>query len=73
MNLYKIIEDFEAKHTCQLADRHAQNITLLCDQMDNDMHREGFYYRDLVEVARVLDLVFKNLCDNKVISSSQIG
>lgn len=34
--------------------------------MDNDMHKQGFFYRDLVEVARVLDLIYKNLSENKV-------
>lgn len=45
---------------------------LLCDQMDNDMQKEGFFYRDLVEVARVLDLFNKGLLDNKVSFFSKI-
>ena len=51
MNLDKVIELFSDKHTCDLADRHAQSILALCDQMNNEITQEGFYYHDLDKVA----------------------
>jgi hypothetical protein len=66
MDLNKVIEEFEAKHTCLLADRHAENVQQLCDQMLNELSQEGFYYKDLIEVARVLDLIYKGLSEQRV-------
>jgi succinate dehydrogenase flavin-adding protein (antitoxin of CptAB toxin-antitoxin module) len=57
MDLDQVIELFTAKHTCELADRHAQSIIALCEQMDNDICQEGFYYQDLDKVAKVLALI----------------
>lgn len=38
MDLDQVIELFTAKHTCELADRHAESIITLCDQMDNELN-----------------------------------
>ena len=57
MDLDQVIELFTAKHTCELADRHAQSIIALCEQMDNEICQEGFYYQDLDKVAKVLALI----------------
>ena len=57
MDLDQVIELFTAKHTCELADRHAQSIIALCEQMDNDICQEGFFYQDLDKVAKVLALI----------------
>ena len=51
MNLDQVIQLFSDKHTCDLADRHAQSILALCEQMNNDINQEGFYYADLDKVA----------------------
>jgi succinate dehydrogenase flavin-adding protein (antitoxin of CptAB toxin-antitoxin module) len=37
MDLDQIIALFESKHTRGLADRHAQSIIQLCQQMDNEL------------------------------------
>jgi hypothetical protein len=66
MNLDQVIQLFTDKHTCDLADRHAQSIMALCDQMNNELSREGFYYSELDKVAQVLELIFKGLEDHRV-------
>jgi succinate dehydrogenase flavin-adding protein (antitoxin of CptAB toxin-antitoxin module) len=66
MDLDKVIELFTAKHTCELADRHAQSILNLCDQMDNELNQEGFHFHDLDKVAFVLELICNGIADSRV-------
>ncbi len=66
MSLDQVIELFSDKHTCDLADRHAQSILALCEEMNNEISQEGFYYHDLDKVAQVLELIFKGLEDRRV-------
>lgn len=66
MDLDQVIELFTAKHTCELADRHAQSIISLCDQMDNELNQEGFYYSDLDKVAKVLALICEGIQSHRV-------
>lgn len=58
MDLSKVIHLFESKHTANLSDRHAAGIIQLCKEMVNEDQRKGFYYKDLPQVARVLELSF---------------
>lgn len=58
MDLAKVIHLFESKHTANLSDRHAAGIIQLCKEMVNDDSKRGFYYKDLPQVAKVLDLSF---------------
>jgi succinate dehydrogenase flavin-adding protein (antitoxin of CptAB toxin-antitoxin module) len=66
MELDQVIELFTAKHTCELADRHAQSILTLCEQMDNELCQEGFYYNDLEKVAHVLELICEGITNCRV-------
>jgi hypothetical protein len=66
MNLDTIIDLFTDKHTCDLADRHAQSIIALCEQMDNELNTQGFYFSDLDKVAQILELLFNGLQDRRV-------
>lgn len=52
MDLTKIIDLFESKHTAALSDRHAAAIAQLCNEKlggasSTDLSNLGFYYRDL--------------------------
>jgi len=60
-----VIELFEGKHTSDLSDRHAQSIIQLCQQMNNELNEQGFLYRELEQVAQVVDLIFHGLTNNK--------
>lgn len=66
MDLDQVIELFTAKHTCELADRHTQSIIALCEQMDNEISQEGFFYQDLDKVAHVLALINEGLIAQRV-------
>ena len=66
MDLDQVIELFESKHTADLADRHAQSIEQLCSEMNNELSRTGFYYKELSKVAEVLQLIHEGLKNNKV-------
>ena len=57
---------FESKHTANLSDRHAAGIIQLCKEMVNDDSKRGFYYKDLPQVAKVLDLSFLGIQNGKV-------
>ena len=62
MDLSKVIHLFESKHTASLSDRHAAGIIQLSKDMvsdDSDSKPQGFYYRELPQVAKVLELCFK--------------
>lgn len=66
MNLSKVIDLFESKHTAGLADRQATAIAQLCKQMVNEDQQTGFFYRELPQVSRVLELMHSRLMDKKV-------
>ena len=66
MDLKNVIELFESKHTAQLSDRHAESIILLCDQMNNELTQTPFYFKELCDVARVLELIHEGIQNNKV-------
>ena len=66
MDLTQIIELFESKHTCDLSDRHTASIIQLCKEMNNEDTKQGFYFRDLDNVAHVLNLVYKGIENKKV-------
>lgn len=66
MDLDQVIDLFTAMHTRDLADRHAQSIQTLCEQMDNEIDQQGFYYEDLGKVAQVLDLICDGIQDGRV-------
>jgi|LauGreDrversion4_2_1035121.scaffolds.fasta_scaffold370135_3 hypothetical protein len=63
MDLEKVINLFQSKHTAQLSDRHAAAIKQLCSDKlggsataaDADGIKIGFFYKDLPQVAQVLD------------------
>lgn len=57
MDLTKVIQLFESKHTAGLAERQASAITQLCKSMVNEESQKGFFYRELPQVGRVLDLI----------------
>ena len=66
MDLGKVIELFESKHSADLADRHAQSIILLCEEMNNELARSGFYFREMDQITRVLQLIHQGLSKGKV-------
>lgn len=66
MDLAKIIDLFESKHTAGLADRQATAIILLCKEMVNEEQQKGFFYRELPQVARVLELIHERLMSKNV-------
>ena len=66
MDLAKVINLFESKHTAQLADRQATAIIQLCKSMVNEDQQKGFFYRELPQVARVLELVHGSLMNKNV-------
>lgn len=66
MDLTKVIHLFESKHTSNLADRHAAGIIQLCKDMVNDEQSKGFYYKDLPQVAKVLEHCFSSIQNGKV-------
>ena len=66
MDLEQIIELFESKHTSDLADRHAQSIQQLCQEMNNELAQEGFFYKELDLVTQVLRLILDGLHHEKV-------
>jgi succinate dehydrogenase flavin-adding protein (antitoxin of CptAB toxin-antitoxin module) len=70
VDLDQVIELFTAKHTCELADRHAQSVIALCDQMDNELAQDGFYFCDLEKVANVLKLIHDGIKDVRVSQKS---
>lgn len=68
MDLFKIINLFESKHTAALSDRHAASIAQLCSEklgvasmQDLDAARNGFFYKDLPQVARIVDYCFHGI------------
>ena len=66
MDLTKIIDLFESKHTAGLADRQATAIIQLCKSMVNEESQTGFFYRELPQLARVLELIHDRLTKRKV-------
>lgn len=62
--LKEIIQLFESKHTEQLSDRHAEAILQLCQQYKTS--GKAFCYRELEELALILNLVHKSLSNGKV-------
>ena len=66
MDLSKVIHLFESKHTASLSDRHAAGIIQLCKEMVNEDAHRGFCYRDLPQVARVFELSFQGITNQKV-------
>ena len=66
MDLTKVIELFESKHTAGLADRQAIAVNQLCKQMVNEDSQKGFFYRELPQVARVLELIHERLIAKNV-------
>lgn len=66
MDLKKVIHLFESKHTANLSDRHSAGIVQLCKEMVNEDQRKGFYYKELPDVAKVLELSFKGIQSGKV-------
>ena len=70
MDLTKVIHLFESKHTANLSDRHAAGIIQLCKEMVNDEQSKGFCYRDLPQVAKVLDHCFAGIQNKKVSTCS---
>lgn len=66
MHLDQVIELFTAKHTQELADRHSESIFTLCDQMDNELGQQGFFYHELDKVARVLELICEGIKAERV-------
>jgi len=61
MDLLKVIDLFESKHTAGLADRQATAIIQLCKAMVNEDSQTGFFYRELPQLARVLELIHDRL------------
>ena len=61
MDLLKVIDLFESKHTAGLADRQATAIIQLCKGMVNEESQAGFFYRELPQLARVLELIHDRL------------
>jgi hypothetical protein len=76
MDLQKIIDLFESKHTAQLSDRHAAAINQLCSEKLGQQSTtnfatagtQGFTFRDLPEVARIIDHCFYGIQNGKVSS-----
>jgi hypothetical protein len=71
MDLERVIDLFEAKHTSQLSDRHAAAIQQLCSEklgtaIGGGDHYQGFFYRDLPALARVLEHCFIGIQNRKV-------
>ena len=66
LDLNKVINLFEQKHTAGLADRQATAITQLCKAMVNEDQQRGFVFRELPQVARVLELISGRLADRNV-------
>ncbi len=69
MDLKKVIHLFESKHTANLSDRHAAGIIQLCKEMVNEETKRGFFYKELPDVAKVLELCFKGIQHGKVSKS----
>ena len=69
MEISKVIDLFESKHTAGLSDRQASAIIQLCKQMVNDEQQVGFFYRELPQVARVLELIHDKLLKKNVSGS----
>lgn len=61
MDLKKVIELFESKHTEALSDQHAARINILVDSVRD----RGFDYKDLTEISRLLELCFQSLTHDK--------
>ena len=70
MDLQQVIELFESNYTAELSDRHAQSIMQLCSEMNNELARNGFYYEELDQVSKVLQLILEGLRNDKVSSQS---
>ena len=66
MDLLKVIDLFESKHTAGLADRQATAIIQLCKGMVNEDSQAGFFYRELPQLARVLELIHDRLSKREV-------
>ena len=66
MDLIQIIDLFESKHTAMLADRQATAIIQLCKQMVNEEYQKGFYFKELPQVARILELIHERLHNKNV-------
>ena len=66
MDLQQVIELFKSNYTADLSDRHAQSIMQLCSEMNNELAKTGFYYKELDQVAEVLQLIYEGLGNDKV-------
>lgn len=66
MGLEKVIDLFESKHTAGLSDRQASAIVQLCKSMVNEESQTGFFFRELPQVARVLELIHGKLMEKQV-------
>ena len=66
LDLDNVIKLFLQKHTAGLADRQATAIVHLCKSMVNEDQQRGFVFRELPQVAQVLDLINGRLLDRKV-------
>ena len=65
MDLERVIDLFEAKHTSQLSDRHAAAIQQLSSEKlgtgiggGEFQHSQGFFYKELPALARVIEHCF---------------
>lgn len=66
MDLSQVIELFESKHSAELADRHAQSITLMCEEMKYEYKERGFYFREMDQIQCVLSHIHAGLTKGKV-------
>ena len=63
MDLEKIINLFEDKHTESLSDRHAAAINKLCKIYKAE--GKGFYYMDIPSISRILNLIHTGFENSK--------
>ena len=73
MDLDKIFDLFEQKHTAELSDRHAAAINQLCSDKlgggsisDLEASKNGFYYKELPKVAQIVYHCFEGIKKSKV-------
>jgi hypothetical protein len=70
MDLQQIIALFTEIHTAELADRHAQSIIELCDQMNNELVQTGFFYKELSDVSSVINLAWEELVKSQKVKTT---
>jgi len=54
MDLAKVIDLFESKHTKDLPDQHASRINILCNEYKQA--NRGFNYADIPQISRIFEL-----------------